>query len=307
MVKLLKGSARKWSAPRSAVRKTTPRKPVQSKRQPTHAEVARRETQKRIRAVERKLDRLEAKGVKVIGTEFDPRRSANLKNYNRKALDRYHSQLNVFMDRKTQFVPDAFGNPIPSAKMREYKRAEKAHNARIDKELARVADVKLPGMSMTLGERRKQVLNNSNRKTMAQGNNYWSKFQRESVNFFSGDKVDQAIKQMNDRMKPGFVPRTERGMRDQFAKLLDETGRDDITRLADQLSAEEFSILFHHSPVIGELAENYVTRQILMENKDQSIFFSEIDETLNNVKEVIQYAVESRALRGRLRNNNNRK
>jgi len=291
------GSVKKFSAPkRRSVAKSTRSK---AKRELTQAEIDRRHTLNRLRAVERKLQRLEKQGIAISGSRFDPRRNVDLRSYNRKALANYARELDQFMDRKNQFKGDAFGRPIPIAKYREYKRAEKRANARIERELAGVADIKFPGQSMTVGERRAMLSDNKNLR-LAGGHNYWSKWHREAANFFSEEKLDQAIKHMEDRASGKLSRRTVNDLREQFKKFTDSLDRPDIYELANQLNDKEFQFMFDHSGVLDILAEYYGTSALVMGNQDQAIIFTEIDETLDVAKGMFEYALKPGSFRGRL-------
>ena len=92
--------------------------------------------------VNRKIKRLESRGVKIDGSEFDPRK--DMSKMNSRQLAAYSQQLERFTDRKNQFVGTRKGAPVPVSEWRAYKRAETSYNKATQRAYDKIKDTQLP-------------------------------------------------------------------------------------------------------------------------------------------------------------------
>ena len=105
--------------------------------------------------VNRKIKRLESRGVKIDGSEFDPRK--DMSKMNARQLAAYSRQLASFTDRKNQFVGTRKGAPVPVSEWRAYKSAETSYNKAVKRAYDKIKDTTLPNSALTVDQFQKMV------------------------------------------------------------------------------------------------------------------------------------------------------
>ena len=122
-------------------------------RKPSQAAQARAELIAALKRTNAKIKRTEARGVKLAGSQYDPRRTANTRNYTAAQARAYTAQLEEFNRRSLQFDAGHRGAPIPRGLISNARRAHRTLQRAKDAEFANVADIQLPS-GQTIGERR---------------------------------------------------------------------------------------------------------------------------------------------------------
>lgn len=252
-------------------------------------------TERRLKQVENKLDRHEAKGVKVIGSQYDPRSKALPKNMTGKQLQSYLGKLDSFMSRSRQYEGDASGNPIPAAVMREYRQQEKKYNAHIKRELNKIANIQLPHMDMTLGSRMDKVVGKSRFNNMTNGMNRLSELNRNSNAFFSAESVGKAIANMRRKLSKDYKSRTAEANRNSWEALIEYSSRPDLLKLTRQLTDDEFQMLADYSPMFSEAAANYSQwLRYQSDAQNASQFQGQVDELYEMIEDQMRFVLENR-------------
>ena len=101
-----------------------------------------------------KISRLESKGIRARGSEFDPRiASKRIDGMNSRQLNSHIRRLNSFNARSNQFVSVGDSKPLPLAEWRAYKKAEAAHNRMVQARIDQVGKIGSPESMMTLEQR----------------------------------------------------------------------------------------------------------------------------------------------------------
>lgn len=110
---------------------------------------------KRQAAANRKVSRLKTdKGVRITGSEFDPRRPAQaIGRMNRATLNSYINKLNNFVSRATSFVAGSEGAPLPKGKFNALVFKARLNNERVGKFESAIGGNQLPGKGSTISER----------------------------------------------------------------------------------------------------------------------------------------------------------
>lgn len=247
----------------------------------------------------KKLGRLRDKGINV--RSLDPRKDAALINrYNKTQLKSQLERLGNFTARTNQFVPGVRGVPIPAAEWRKYKAVEKKYNLQIEATQAAVGNIRLGKSSLTIAERY-AVLVPRTGPSMGGGSMRYFPINRSSKGIVSPEGVERLILDTRKRMAPGFQSEQEERQRENFDKLLKYSNRDDIRKLAEQLTAEEFAIIWNFSPVVSTLAENYHSMLAMMSDMDSALELSGIDESFDEIHDMLEWAVKSGQLRNKLK------
>ena len=260
----------------------------------------------RQRAAGQKISRYKKQNINIAGSEFDPRRDlAKVDKYNSKQLKAYINQLNSFTDRTNQFVRGARGVPISRGIFIAYKELEKRYNNHFQKEFDNIRDVKMPGKSMTFGERHDMILP-KNKSLRAGTSKYFGK-DRVSSGFTSDEALKKSMRNLKKSMKPGYSSETEKARRENFQKLIDYANRDDLGKAVKSLSSEEFYILWEYDSVIQNIVEEYYITIELLSDEENAIEHSGGNALFDEILKTVEEIKSSKSLRGRLRNNNKRK
>src|SRR5699024_8847280 len=201
---------------------------------------------RRHRAATNKISRLKNDvGVNVSGSEVDPRRNrANIKNYTEKQLRSYINQLDSFVSRRTQFVPDAHRRPIPATQWREYQRLEKKYNQKISTRFDRYRDIDLGPSGMTVGQRMEMMTPKFPYMQDRAVNTPYTPLNRRSSNIGSERALRRLTEDMKSRLEDSYSTQRIKAGREQFeemSKLLDAPG---LARRVRNLSDAQFEVMW---------------------------------------------------------------
>lgn len=247
----------------------------------------------------KKLARLRAKGIKNTHT-IDPRKETALVNrYNTTQLKTQLERLGKFNSRSNQFVPGVRGVALPAAEWTRYKRVEKAFNKRIELMKNTIGGIKLGASTLTIAERFDLMVPNSG-PSMGGGSMRYFPLNRSSKGLPKKESIPKLIADLEKKMEPGYQSDQEQRIRDNFDKLLKYSNRDDLRALATELTAEEFAIIWNFSNTVQTLVENYYTIMMMMSDKDSALEFSGIEESFDEIRDMLQWAVSTKKLRGKL-------
>lgn len=203
----------------------------------------------RLAAANRKIRRIERSGVKIAGSQFDPRReNAKINSYTAKQVDTYVSQLNKFVDRKTQFVGDVHGTPIAARTWREYKKRENKVNRKINESFEKIKNIPMPNTTQTIGEHMEATA----AKFKTAGRSANSPFrppERKPSNMAGEDKLREFTKKLDDklRIKDGkdFLQRDLETDRDVVRQMSEALNMPEIYAETQKLSDAQFNVLFN--------------------------------------------------------------
>ena len=201
----------------------------------------------RHRAATKKISRMNrVVGVEVSGSKDDPRR--NLKfvdKYTRAQLNKYLKQLDTFVDRKTQFVPDARRRPIPIAKWKEYKKVEADYNKKVKAQFDKVKHIKLPNQ-MTI-EARNAMTNVAVPQMLNPSTNIKRSINRKSLSVSGERQLDILMMELKRRMTPQQRAKEAKRNRKIVIDMLHFMDDEESANRIAKLSTEQFEMLFDYS------------------------------------------------------------
>lgn len=189
----------------------------------------------------RKIARLEAKGVKIKGSEFDPLRDVS--KMDARQLKSYADQLAGFTDRKTQFVGTRKGQPVPVSEWRAYKRAETSYNKSVRQAYDKIKDTALPNSQLTVDQFQKMV----NAPNLA--NHYvgidtpYRSVNRSSTNIESRKGVQALIQQLLNRQDPKQVTKKSAIAREHALEGIKNSHSADLVKRLELLPERQFKRL----------------------------------------------------------------
>ena len=251
----------------------------------------RLEVERLRRAATRKVSRVKARtGARVSGTEFDPRRAPQQhKRYTRKQLETYQSELQSFLSRRNQFVPDASKRPIPRAEWQAYKRREKAYKDVAGKVYEQVKDVELPS-GETIAQRlaKMDVLHKHMHNPTV--NTIFDPHERNPGDVVSRKALDKLTRDLDRKSKPRNIKTMVRQAREQFGKMMSVVNAPELTRAVEGLSHDQFIALWNHTNFASAIAMSYDSAKKMLSPKEESWGHEKVRQQTNDAMELITWA-----------------
>lgn len=242
-------------------------------------------------AATRKVNRLRQKGVEVSGTRYDVRRDREkISRYNSIQLAAYMDKLNKFVDRKTQFVGDAYKRPVPALVFRRYKSSENILNTTINKAYDRVKNINLPGQDRTIDDRMEAITPKHKHAGNA-ANSPYKPVVRKPANFVSEKKMREMTAKNKKKLKTDFLAKDLKTDLDVVRQMTDTLGRDDLYKRAKALTKDQFNVLFNFWGFIDKLALPYeVVQAENKTGKDKAWFQVHLDRSLKEAEKLLGHA-----------------
>lgn len=232
---------------------------------------------KREQAVQRKVRRLENKGVRVGGTQHDPRRSPGTTgNMNAREMSSYIKNLESFTDRRVQFVPGVSGKPIPAQKWRQYKYWENRGNQFSLDYRKKIENVQLPdfkGEGVTLGQYREQKRGNLPSRLVPSVNDPFDVRGRISQGVPDEKSLDKLIASERKRSSPKHFEKWFNYSTVAAEKMLSKLGQTELLDKLKRLSPEQFHAFWEAGG--NDVAANYVVAQNAFEDGDTPAWWQE--------------------------------
>jgi hypothetical protein len=208
---------------------------------------------KKQRAAGQKVSKNERQGVPVKSSGFDPRRPmAEVRAMSGRELRSYERHLDAFVSRRTQFTALNFGgSAVPRSHWRTYQRLEARNNRIAQAREAAIANIKLPGQDMTIGQR---LGIGPNRENIPQANASYRVFQQiqRDPRFITGPKkLDRLIDQMKEKIRPGYLDKAIKPKLNSLNAVLKGSDNADFIERVAALNAEQQNLLIDYSTFIS--------------------------------------------------------
>lgn len=243
------------------------------------------------RSATRKISRLKTgKSVVISGTEFDPRRATKAhKSYTRKQLKSYQRELENFLSRKTQFVPDASRRPIPRNEWLDYKKVEAQHRDSVGKIFERMKNVELPS-GETVSERlaKMDVLHKQMHNPVT--NPFYDPRDRSSSDVTSRESLRKLQKDLKKKSSPRNQSARVSEARSQLEKMLSVINSPEIASAVKSLSQGQFVALWNYTAFASAIAMSYDSAQKMLTPREESWGHEKIRQQSNDAMELISWA-----------------
>lgn len=218
----------------------------------------RREVADLERRATRKVQRLARNGVDISGGKLDVRRrKGQIKRYTQSQLHAYEKELRGFISRKTQYYGDVKGRPISRDAWLMYKRAERAYNKKTAEDFRQYENIRLPNSDETIRQRMEKITPTHRR--MAQGpvNAPYEVLERLPKNVASVKDLKRLQRGLEDRVRPGNFEKRLREARDQFSKMIEITGNDELAKEFRGLNDRQTYVLWHFTNFATSVSLQY--------------------------------------------------
>lgn len=252
----------------------------------------RREAFARHKAATDKVSRLNRqRGVRLSGTKQDPRRArSNINRYTAKQLKSYIGELNQFVSRSTQYVPDAHKRPVPGTLWQQYKALEKRYNAKVEKEFRNVADVHVPSQNMTVAERMAMMTPTHRHMADQAVNSPYDPPIRKPSNVASEKGLKRLIKDMQDRLKPSHANKLRSGAYGVLDEMSRTLNRSDIAAKAKELTPEQFDVLWNYTSFPDRLSLGYDQALKMLSGKDKPYTSQVLELAIDEAESMVEWA-----------------
>lgn len=240
-----------------------------------------------------KISRLKSKqDVIVAGSEYDARKSPKLlRRYTEKQLDAYIARQTQFVDRATQFVPDAHRRPIPAAEFKQLHIAEQARYDRAQKQLTTVKDTPLPGGTETIGQRRDKM--RSDRK-MAGNPSVTDPYEppvRKPKNVASRHALKELTKEAKRKANKGWDDKELKRQIGEFSTMINRIGDADMASAVKKLSAAQFRTLWNDTNFATAISTEYeIVRGDLISEDDKPWHIKVIQDAFADANRLVSWA-----------------
>lgn len=230
----------------------------------------------------KKVSRLKAKGVAIGNTRNDPRENlAAVRQMSPVQLRQYRMSLGEFNSRETAFVAGVKGAPLSKVKYDQYKRLEAKYNAGLKNKIDSIKDVKIPGNDLTIGERYNKMVPKG--RSISGASSRFHPYDRRAKGFPSNKALDVAIEDLERRLVPGFQSQQDTKLRENFEELMKFSGRPDVLKASQGLTAEQFDILWSFDNMVSSIVENYAAVMDMLSGDDESMEREAINEVYDDI------------------------
>jgi len=246
----------------------------------------REEVLSRHAAASAKISRNRAKGIEIAGTQFDLRRDiAKVRRYNMQQLNNYLNDLIGFTSRSTQFVAGAKSQPIPRERFNRLKELENRVNMKVDYHENRIANIMIPSSGMTIAERKERF----GSKKRGQGSvvdSPFQKFDREAFRINGAKAVEQLIKDMQNRLRPGYLNTKNAKNSRGLIAMMKALGDVQAIEMFHALTPNQKDILMNHTKFATSLAQKYGFKQMDVDDQYGNV----VEDGMEDVRGMLDWA-----------------
>lgn len=252
----------------------------------------RSQIQRLRKAATRKVSRLKtAKDVYVSGTNVDPRRKPHVEEkYNARQLRKYAEQLQGFMSRGTQYVPDSQRRPMPAQDWREYKKLEKQYNQKVHDYFKRVEQIQLPNSEENIGQRMAKMTPDHRQMGNVSVNAPYKPPERPSTAVAGRAALEKLKADMERRLTPEYFDEVNKAGMEQFSAMAEIINEPQLADDVRGLTGEQFAVLWNYTAFPTAVSLNYEIMLKLLSGKEQAHHSDAYRQQISIANELIEWA-----------------
>jgi len=243
--------------------------------------------------VSHKISRLKTKrDVVVAGSEYDVRKPKKLiARYNEKQLDAYISRTMQFVDRGTQFVPDAHRRPIPASEFKELHRWEVARRTRAQAQLDAKKDTITSGGTETIGQRRDKMRADRKLAGNPSVNDPYDTPVRSSKNIANRKALKKLTREAKQKASKGWDDKELKRQIGEFTKMVSRIGDADLAASVKKLSPAQFRTLWNDEGFAAAVSTQYeIVRTDLISEEDKPWHIQIIHDAFADARRMVDWA-----------------
>lgn len=252
----------------------------------------RAELRKRRNAATAKIGRIQKSiGINLANTAYDPRPNPEtIGRYNKVQLRAQIRKVDNFTSRETAFVPGAGGVPLPRSEWDKYKAAEAKVGLRAATEFDKVADIFIPHLGVTVGQRERYNRADRPRGRGEAASRSFPVYARESTDITSAESLRKLTADMNKRLDRRYLPERIASQRVQLDEMLKVIGDDKYREQANQLSDHQFNVLWNYEDLAHRISERYAIVKLMAAGRKDRQFQSQLDTNEEILDEIFTMA-----------------
>jgi hypothetical protein len=249
----------------------------------------RDEVRKRRSDVTSKIGRIRRNtGVDVAGTNEDPRRDPKvISRYSKPQLAKYLADLNAFQSRGVGFVAGNRGAIIPKRAWQEYKKLERQYNKLGQLHEAAIANIKVPGLGVTVRERNAMIHPNAIGEVV---NRPYVEINRKANQVRSVEKLRELTKGLAKKISPTFLPGEIRKARKQLNDMLKTIGSNEYAGRAKKLTDNQFNILWNYTNFATNISLRYEITKLQAAGSEDRWYSSVLEDNEDDLRELFDSA-----------------
>jgi len=253
----------------------------------------RAQAQHLTRRATHKISRLKNKqDVIVAGSEYDLRKPSKLINrYTAKQLQSYIAKQSQFVDRGTQFVPDAHRRPIPASEFKELHTAELARHRRAQEVLSKHKDIPLPGGTETIGQRRDKMRSDRKLAGNPSVNDPYDTPVRTSKQIANRKALKKLTREAKQKSGKGWDDKELKRQIGEFSKMVSRIGDADLAASVKKLTAGQFRTLWNDTNFATAVSSQYeIVRTDLISEEDKPWHIQIIHDAFTDARRLVDWA-----------------
>lgn len=223
----------------------------------------RDEAKRRRRAAQQKMSRIRiTTGAEILGSKFDVITSLEkISRMDSRALARYIARVNLFIDRKNQFVSLAENKPLPRARWQQFVRSQRRVNELGNELSAAMNSQLLPGIPKGVEDVSENTI--GMRKAIrapsmkGEGNKPFRMSDLDSRHIRSVNAVDILIRLAERQSSKGHLKRAIRGYRNRVDKVLDKMSEKQLKKDFHKLSDYQFYAIWDTPGLLEDFFQKY--------------------------------------------------
>lgn len=223
-----------------------------------------------------KIARNRRNGVNLEGTKHDVRREPNaIKGYTRKQLAAYMKELDSFNSRKTQFVGDRKGRPIPKSEWTVADKKQRQVANKVNTIFDKFADIKVRKGDETIRQRMAKMTATHRRMGNVSQNAPYQPPVIGPHNLDNPKAVKAFQAKMDRKLDPKWIKRELRHSKRSARKMLQGGGRNDLWKQVEKLNDAQFFALWNFTSFADDVALNYDSAQNDLQDEDTEPWYME--------------------------------
>jgi len=241
-----------------------------------------------------KISRLKSKqDVIVAGSEYDYRKPA--KTINRLTARQLEAQINraaQFLDRGTQFVPDAHHRPIPAAEFKALNVAQQARFTWAQEHLNQIGDTPTSAGTETIRQRRDKMKSDRKLAGNPSVNDPFEPKVNKSTDISNRKAIKTLLKQAKAQTGPGWDNKELKRQIGEFTKMINRIGDADLAAKVGRMSAAQFRTLWNGEGFAAAVSTQYeIVRTTLIDDGDKPWHATVIHDAFADARRMADWAL----------------
>jgi hypothetical protein len=234
----------------------------------------------------------EGKHVVLAGGEFDVRKPPKtVRRLTEKQLDAQIARATQFLDRSTQFVPDAHHRPIPSSEFKPLHIAQTKLHDKMQAQLDAKRDTLTSSGTETIGQRRDKIRSDRRLAGNPSVNDPYDPKVNKSTDIADRKALKVLLKDTERKLSQGWDNKELKRQIGEFSKMVDRIGDADLAASVKALSPAQFRTLWNDEGFAAAVSTQYeIVRTTLISEEDKPWHVQIITDAFQDARRMVDWA-----------------